>query len=352
MKRPAISNAVSTLERVASTLATRRKELGLTEDQIATAAGLSRTRIIKIERQLAENVRLSTLARLATALNLDVLDFFVQARLGPHHLIDQPPADRVVSNVLRLRSESDYSQTDLSLAAGHFRTYVNRLEGARIDPTLSALADIAEALGVAIAALLEPLGPSRSAVAKRIASTAETRIKPAASATVSAIAMSLRRRREALGWSQEVTAETCGLSRSSYVHLEQAVESNPRLFTLRCLADGLETDILDLVEPLPTGFRPRSDQDPALRLTANLFRLRKAAGLSQVELSTQSDHFKRYITDIERLRANPPIGSLMRIAACLDVSVVNLLAPISASQYRALADAQRSGERLALDRFF
>ncbi|REG49546.1 helix-turn-helix protein [Paraburkholderia sp. BL6669N2] len=238
--------------------------------------------------------------------------------------------------MVHLRQKAGMSQEDLSIGSGHFRAYISRLEGLRIDPTVTALVGIAKQLGVPVVDLFRPRKLDHLKQATPARHPAQERPARDTSAEIEHLSSALRRRREKLGLSQEAAAKACGLSRSNFVHLEQKTVNNPRLSTLVRLADGLQLEILDLIDSDTDSRRQANAQDPALRVALNVFRLRKAKGLSQVDLSLQSGHFVRYINALELVRADPSIDSLKRIAKRLGVSSSELLNPVPTPDYKKL----------------
>jgi transcriptional regulator with XRE-family HTH domain len=71
------------------------------------------------------------------------------------------------------------------------------------------------------------------------------------------------------------------------------------------------------------------EQEAALAamVAARLFDLRKAQGLSFDALSQKAGVAKGTLVQIEQQRGNPSISTLCRLAAALDVSVADLVAP-------------------------
>lgn len=55
----------------------RRKELGLTIEQLAEKADVSDGLISLLERKKLKDIKISNLQKIANALNLDVSDFFI-----------------------------------------------------------------------------------------------------------------------------------------------------------------------------------------------------------------------------------------------------------------------------------
>ena len=125
MQRPTLDNASETLACIASTVRQRRGELNLSQEALASASGLSRARLNRIEQNLAENIRLSTLVRLAEGLQFDVRNLVDVAAIRPHRRVAQEPSLRVLANVAHVRQEAGLSQEDLSVGSGHFRAYVS-----------------------------------------------------------------------------------------------------------------------------------------------------------------------------------------------------------------------------------
>lgn len=336
MHSPSPNNVSETLAHIASALRRRRDELKLSQEALALAAGLSRGRVNRIEQNLADNVLVSTLGCLAGALQTDVRNLVDTHIVRLHRKVMQEPAFRVMGNVQHFRRKAGMSQEDLSIASGYFRGYINRLEGLRIDPTVSALVAIARSLRVPLVDLFHPRKIDTLGQPTKARRPASPRPARNTSVEIMQVSSTLRSRREELGLSQDAAAKACGLSRSNFVHLEQKTVDNPRLSTLVRLADGLGLDIRDLIDAGTKGRHHPNTQDPALRLALNVLRLRKAKGLSQVDLSLQSGHFLRYINTLELIRADPAIDSLRRIAEQLSVSSAELLSPVPTSDYETL----------------
>ena len=145
---------------LAQQLAVRLKELrrekGISQDGLARMSGVSRPALAVIESG-ASNPRQYFLEQLAKALDVDVLDLFVERPTN----VRRPGADecglRIAKNVNRLRISLALSQETLSTRSGHFRTYVGNLEHQRVNPSIKDLANVAEVLGVDVLRLLNPL---------------------------------------------------------------------------------------------------------------------------------------------------------------------------------------------------
>ena len=58
----------------------RRKELGLTIEQLAEKADVSDGLISLLERKRLKDIKISNLQKIANALNLDVSDFFISKK--------------------------------------------------------------------------------------------------------------------------------------------------------------------------------------------------------------------------------------------------------------------------------
>jgi transcriptional regulator with XRE-family HTH domain len=69
----------------------------------------------------------------------------------------------------------------------------------------------------------------------------------------------------------------------------------------------------------------------AAAVSARLFELRKAQGLSFDALAQKAGVAKGTLVQIEQQRGNPSISTLCRLAAALDVSVADLVAPTEAT---------------------
>jgi DNA-binding XRE family transcriptional regulator len=104
-----------------------------------------------------ETAVLGETAMVAKALDVDVLDLFVERPTNEQKPGEDECGLRIAKNVNRLRISLALSQETLSTASGHFRTYVGNLEHQRGNPSVKDLAHIAEVLGVDIPRLLKPL---------------------------------------------------------------------------------------------------------------------------------------------------------------------------------------------------
>ncbi len=116
---------------------------------------MPRPNLGRVENGQRANLRLSTLSRLADALEVDVLDFLVERPADEQRPAKDDAEKRLVAAVKRLRAEAGLSQEALSVKAHRFRTYVGRLENGAASPTVVDLQDLAEALGVDIPRLLQ-----------------------------------------------------------------------------------------------------------------------------------------------------------------------------------------------------
>ncbi|WP_207002736.1 helix-turn-helix domain-containing protein [Trinickia mobilis] len=144
---------------LAETLRSRRDELGLSQESLARATGLSRSVVSRMERN-AGNPLLSTLEILAMGLDLDVRILLAPEPNSKLVKSNQTPLVRVGGNIHRLRKKigkRGLSQEKLSMLSGHFRTYITELEMARNSPSIADLESIADQLGVQVIDLLEPL---------------------------------------------------------------------------------------------------------------------------------------------------------------------------------------------------
>jgi len=134
-----------------------RKRKGLSQDQLAAKASVSRPNLAALEQKRGANLRLTTLVRFARELEVDVLDFLCDRPLEEQRPENQQPLARVIANVKALRAAQGLSQELLSVKANRFRTYVGRLENGVANPMVVDLQDLANVLGVAIPELLRPV---------------------------------------------------------------------------------------------------------------------------------------------------------------------------------------------------
>lgn len=155
MTEPKVKSAAA----LADALRWHRKKQHLSQESLCEAVGLSRSAVAQLER-CAANPLLSTLERLAAALDIDVRDLFRAEAESTLLKSDQPALVRAGGNVARLRKKigkRGMSQETLSKLSGHFRTYVTELEMGRASPAVADLESIAEHIGVQAIDLLEPL---------------------------------------------------------------------------------------------------------------------------------------------------------------------------------------------------
>jgi len=150
---PTLSDVVAT--RLSERLLTLRKCKGFSQDELASKAAMPRPNLGRVENGQRANLRLSTLSRLADALDVDVLDLLVERPADEQRPAKDAAEKRLVAAVKRLRAEAGLSQEALSVRAHRFRTYVGRLENGAASPMLVDLQDLAEALGVDIPQLLQ-----------------------------------------------------------------------------------------------------------------------------------------------------------------------------------------------------
>jgi transcriptional regulator with XRE-family HTH domain len=148
---------------LAQRLVSLRRSRDLSQDELAARAALARTNLANVERLQRANLRLSTLGRLADALNVDVLDLLYERPANQQCPSFQRPASRLIANLKRLRTQRGLSQEALSIKASYFRTYVGRLENRAASPMVHDLERLAAALDVSIAELLEPVNDKADA---------------------------------------------------------------------------------------------------------------------------------------------------------------------------------------------
>ncbi|SEB60935.1 Transcriptional regulator, contains XRE-family HTH domain [Burkholderia sp. WP9] len=133
-----------------------RKRVGISQDGLAAKASVSRANVTALEQKRHANVRLTTLVQLANVLEVDVLDFLLDREEEKQLPEKLEPLERVIANVKALRKKKKLSQEALSEAAGHFRTYVGRLENRVANPLLVDLQDLGAALDATLTRLLQP----------------------------------------------------------------------------------------------------------------------------------------------------------------------------------------------------
>jgi transcriptional regulator with XRE-family HTH domain len=97
----------------------------------------------------------------------------------------------------------------------------------------------------------------------------------------------------------------------------------------------------------PPSLTQADEQEAVLAATvaARIFELRKSKGLSFDALAQKAGVAKGTLVQIEQQRGNPSISTLCRLAAALDVSVADLVAPTEATM-RAVTLIGRDDARL------
>jgi transcriptional regulator with XRE-family HTH domain len=136
---------------------TLRTQAGLTQEDVAAAAGIDRANLVNIERSRRHNVRLNVLERIALALGVDVLDLLIERSAASRGPESASPVTRLQINLKRLRKERKISQEALSTGIGRFRTFIGNLENRTCKPTLEDIDAIAAFLGTYSAELFAPV---------------------------------------------------------------------------------------------------------------------------------------------------------------------------------------------------
>lgn len=67
-----------------------------------------------------------------------------------------------------------------------------------------------------------------------------------------------------------------------------------------------------------------TEPDPRKRFAVNLKKARKKVGISQEELGLRCDLHRTEISLLERSRREPRLGTVVRLASVLDVSIESL----------------------------
>lgn len=134
-----------------------RTKAGITQAELAAAAGIDRANIVNIERKRRTNVRLHILERIAIALGVDVLDLISVRPARRCRPEAQPAALRLRENLRRHRKMARVSQEALSIGIGRFRTYVGTLETKTCKPTLDDIQRMADFLATDVTHLFAPV---------------------------------------------------------------------------------------------------------------------------------------------------------------------------------------------------
>ncbi|HEX2094656.1 MAG TPA: helix-turn-helix domain-containing protein [Longimicrobiaceae bacterium] len=87
-----------------------------------------------------------------------------------------------------------------------------------------------------------------------------------------------------------------------------------------------------IAEEIPAPAEVAAEIDPPFILAANVYHLRTAHGLTQTQLARAVGIAQPRIAEIERGDANPTLGTLVKLAHALGVSVSVLLDPACADQ--------------------
>jgi transcriptional regulator with XRE-family HTH domain len=131
-----------------------RMAAGVSGNELANAAGISRNTLHLIENKAA-NVQLDTLGRIATALDVDPCQFFVNDTLpSPSlHRIENLRA-AVAANIHAARVHADITQEQLGQIVGLQKGYTSYIECNAPDLTLELIERIATALNTSVDKLL------------------------------------------------------------------------------------------------------------------------------------------------------------------------------------------------------
>ncbi|ASL48083.1 hypothetical protein bAD24_III11835 [Burkholderia sp. AD24] len=148
MPKPKLSDAVAA--GLSERLLTIRKRKGLSQEKLSAQVLLARVNLANVEQGRRANLRLTTLARIADALGVDVIDFFCDRDPTEQKPKGEDATARLVLNVKRLRAKAGLSQHALSEKASRSRAYVGRLETGVATPMVVDLHDLALALGASI----------------------------------------------------------------------------------------------------------------------------------------------------------------------------------------------------------
>lgn len=89
-----MDNISDDIEQLGPILKARRKTLRLTQESVATAAGISRTHLSQIETTKAVNIELPTLLRLLRALSLSAFVAPTSKRPTLNQILREVAADR------------------------------------------------------------------------------------------------------------------------------------------------------------------------------------------------------------------------------------------------------------------
>jgi len=212
---------------VAASLAERlqaiRKTRGLSQEELAIAASVTRLLLIKMEQNRHATPRLTTLMRLAAALDVDAIDLLAVRPENEQRPNPRDALERIAAALRVLRTEKGLSQEALSAELGRFRTFVPRLENHLVNPTLRDLEGIAQKFGVAVHTLLDE-GETK----RRYEKLEANKLKDVAKAPTTANeTRDARKAREALKVSKAQDAVTVHQARKRRIEVSIAENKSP-----------------------------------------------------------------------------------------------------------------------------
>lgn len=134
--------------------------------------------------------------------------------------------------------------------------------------------------------------------------------------------------RNAANWSTRALAEHCRIDRRTLQRLEHGELRTLSLDKIDGLAKGLGVRTGSLLGD-KTEDAQESDSLVRETLSCNLVRARETLRWTQEDLAAQSGVSRPLIAHIERQARNPDLGTLVRLASALGVTVERLLAEAS-----------------------
>lgn len=181
---------------------------------------------------------------------------------------------------------------EVASRSGLSRSYLSELENGKKQPSIKALEALADALNVALDALMPDGGREAEAEAE------------------GRLGEHLRLARERKGMSLAAAAEAAGISAGYLSEIERG-QAQPAVETLRLLAE-----VVGL--PLSQAFHCGSIGDKVRML-------RERLGLSRAELAEAAGVTPGFIAQLENNKTQASLATLRRIAQCLDVSPCYLI---------------------------
>lgn len=134
---------------VGSRIETRRKELGLTLDDIAQEIGVARSTVQRYEKGTIEKIKLPVIEAIARILSVDPAWL-----CGKTDEMNTKPLQKLCENLKNARKQKGLTQSQMADLIGVQRSVISRYESGLIEPSVTQIERMADALGVSLENLL------------------------------------------------------------------------------------------------------------------------------------------------------------------------------------------------------